>query len=105
MQQRRARKAYAEAEALLATGDYKGASAAFAALQDYKDAASRADAARSQQLEAENAQAYANAEALLDAGNYAAAAKAFQALGDYKDAAERAQDCPYIEAEQLLAQG
>ena len=48
---------------------------------------------------------YSKAEGMLTAGDYDGAIEAFEKLGGYKDAAARAQDCPYIEAEQLQAQG
>lgn len=96
---------YADAETLLANGDYDSAIAAFRKLVDYQDAASRVEAAEAQKQEAENAQVYANAEALMNAGEYNSAAEAFDMLGDYRDAATRVLECHYIAADQLQAQG
>ena len=85
---------YKEAEALLAAGQYQEASEAFAALKDYKDAASRVGEPY-----------YVQAEALLAEGEYVAAAEAFAKAGKYQDAAEREKEAHYLQAEALLADG
>ena len=73
---------YFKAGKLLASGDYDGAIAAFAALGDYKDS----DAMR---VESANAKEYAQAEQLLAQGENVEAAMAFEKLAQYKDARER----------------
>ena len=73
---------YFKAGKLLASGDYDGAIAAFAALGDYKDS----DAMR---VESANAKEYAQAEQLLAQGENVEAAIAFEKLAQYKDARER----------------
>ena len=73
---------YFKAGKLLASGDYDGAIAAFAALGDYKDS----DAMR---VESANAKEYAQAEQLLAQGENVEAAMAFGKLAQYKDARER----------------
>ena len=85
---------YKHAEALLAAGQYQEASETFAALEDYKDAASRVGEPY-----------YVQAEALLAAGEYDAAAEAFAKVGNYQDAAEREKEARYLQAEALLADG
>ena len=85
---------YKKAEALLAAGQYQEASEAFAALKDYKDAASRVGEPY-----------YVQAEALLAEGEYVAAAEAFAKAGKYQDAAEREKEAHYLQAEALLADG
>ena len=98
-------QAYADAEALLASGDYDGAIAAFTELGEYQDAASRAKDVEAQKQETENAQAYQEAISLQESGDYAKAADAFAALGSYKDAADRQTECQYLQASQLQAEG
>ncbi|MDY4139781.1 MAG: TIR domain-containing protein [Eubacteriales bacterium] len=85
---------YKHAEALLAAGQYQQASDAFAALEDYKDAASRV-----------NEPYYVQAEALLAAGDQIGSADAFMRAGDYQDAAVRSKELFYAQAESLLADG
>ena len=97
-------QAYADAEALLASGDYDGAIAAFTKLGDYQDAASRAKDAEAQKQETENAQAYQEAISLQESGDYAKAADAFAALGRYNDAVNRLKECKYLIADQFQAQ-
>ena len=71
-------RAYANAERLLASGDYDGAAEAFEALDGYKDAAARAQDCP-----------YIEAEQLQAQGNTAEAAIAFGKIAGYKDARER----------------
>ena len=71
-------QAYADAEALLASGDYDGAAEAFEALDGYKDAAARAQDCP-----------YIEAEQLQAQGKSAEAAIAFGKIAGYKDALER----------------
>ncbi len=76
-------QAYADAEALLASGDYDGAIAAFKALGDYKDS----DAMR---VESANAKDYLQAETSLAVGDVEKAAILFGKAVNYQDARERA---------------
>ena len=71
-------QAYANAEALLDAGNYAAAAKAFQALDDYKDAAERAQDCP-----------YIEAEQLLAQGKTAEAAIAFGRIAGYKDALER----------------
>lgn len=71
-------QAYADAEALLASGDYDGAAESFEALDGYKDAAERARDCP-----------YMEAEQLQAQGKSAEAAIAFGKIARYKDARER----------------
>ena len=71
-------RAYANAERLLASGDYDGAAEAFEALDGYKDAAARAQDCP-----------YIEAEQLQAQGKSAEAAIAFGKIAGYKDALER----------------
>ena len=71
-------QAYADAEELLANGDYDGAAEAFEALDGYKDAAARAQDCP-----------YIEAEQLQAQGKNAEAAIAFGKIAGYKDARER----------------
>ncbi len=105
-------QAYADAEALLASGDYDGAIAAFTDLGEYQDAADRVKAIEAQKaeekakkVEAKNAQAYQEAVSLLESGNYSKASDAFAKLGSYKDAAIRRKECQYQMADQLQNDG
>ncbi len=82
-------KQYKEAEALFEAGQYQEAITAFEALDGYKDAPDRADAAQTALVEEQNAAAYAEAEALFEAGDKVGAAFGFGALSDYSDARER----------------
>lgn len=85
---------YKKAEDLLKEGKYQEASAAFASLGKYSDAASRV-----------NEPYYVQAEALLAEKKYDAASNAFRTAGDYKDAADRVMEPYYVKAEDLLAEG
>ena len=87
-------KRYEEAAALLESGSYDEAAAAFEALGDYKDAADMVTEC-----------AYQKAAATLVSGAYDEAAAAFEALGDYKDAADMVTECAYQEAADLGAAG
>ena len=73
---------YDKATALLASGDYDGAIAAFEALGDYKDSSAML-------VESANAKEYAQAEKLLAQGQTAEAAVAFAKIAEYEDARER----------------
>jgi len=74
----RLNNAYNQAVALMEAGDYDAAVAAFAELEEYRDA-------REHVLEIK----YAQAEAFLAASDYGRAALIFDALGDYRDAKDR----------------
>jgi len=94
---------YNAAVALMESGSYDEAIAAFEELDGYKDSAARiqeatealqaAEEARIAQenarIEAENAAAYAEAEKLLAAEDYAGAYEVFDALGEYRDSLSR----------------
>jgi TolA-binding protein len=71
--------AYSEAVALIQSGEYDEAVAAFEALGDYKDSVEQVQNAK-----------YMRANALLNDKHYADAATAFAELGDYKDSVEQA---------------
>lgn len=86
-------KAYAAAQALLDSGDYIGAEAAFRQLGDYKDAPDKAKECR-----------YRIALSLMESGEYAAAQVDFSGLGEYKDAPSQAMECRYLYAVQLMEQ-
>ena len=83
---------YEAAAALMEKGQYAQASAAFAQIGDFKDAADMV-----------NGVYYVQAEALLAAGEYEAASQAFEQAGSYKDAASRVLEPYYKQAEELLA--
>ena len=76
-------RAYAEAAALLESGDYEQARETFLALGDFKDSAGQA-------VVAEKNLAYEAAEALFAEEQFNEAAEAFRALGSFKDSAEKA---------------
>lgn len=71
--------AYEDAALLLEKGDYDGALAAFRELDDFEDAADRAE-----ELE-ELQKNYLEAQSLLDEHKFADAYTAFSDLGDYRD--------------------
>ena len=125
------RLAYDRAAEMMAMEDYDGASLAFAALGDYKDAADKvteADYCNAMAMmkegRLEDAKAafvklgnygeslsmivrcdYLAAQELLEEKNYDAAMDAFLALGDYEDSAAQAQECLYLKAQSLLDAG
>jgi len=80
---------YEAAMALMDTGEYEAAIAAFAEMGDYRDAPEMAEECR-------NSQGYDAAQALMDAGEYERARRGFAALGSYRDAADKAQECQTI---------
>lgn len=96
---------YNHAEALLESGDYDGAAAAFAELGDYRDANDRIFDVQTAKVEHEKIQMYKEAEALLQSGDYDGAIASFLRLGDYSDASDRAMSSKYSKAESLLASG
>ena len=67
-------KSYQDAEALLAQGDYEGASARFRELGSYE--------------EASRLLMYSRAASAAESGDYETARRAFTALGSFRDAAE-----------------
>ena len=73
---------YKEAQALLDTGKYEEAEAAFAALGDYRDSAEQVRLLPQ----------YQRADTLMKFGQYPGAAIAFSKLGDYRDSAQRATE-------------
>lgn len=86
--------AYQEAVALMESGEYDAAVAAFEELGDYQDSAEQINNTR-----------YNQAFALVDEGNYDDAISIFTELGDYKDSAEQIQNTKYIQANTLLNDG
>ena len=98
-------RAYANAEELLANEDYDGAIAAFKKLGDYQDAANRAEDAEAQKVETESAQIYQEAISMKESGDYNEAVDAFATLGNYLDALDQVNECQYLMADQLQAQG
>ena len=92
---------YNQAAALLESGRYEEAVAAFEAMDGYKDSAERI-------IEARSRIAYEAAEALLAAGNRSGAIAAFEALDNFADSADRILQIrteSYAMAEQLLSEG
>lgn len=85
---------YRQAEALLKNSDYSGASAAFKAAGDYRDAAQRVGEPY-----------YLSAEILAERGDYLKAAAQYLLAADYLDAEQKEKQMHYIYAEQLLEQG
>lgn len=75
---------YAQAEALMLSGDYLGAAQAFDAIQDYADSVIRAKEAR-----------YAAANQMLENGDFAGAKAAFSALSGYQNSAEMVKEADY----------
>lgn len=86
---------YASAKALMSSGKYEDAQAAFKALGSYKDSAQLAD--------------YCEAVALRDAGKTEEAVTAFTALGSFMDSATQAKECQnkldYADAKALFDNG
>ena len=85
---------YAQAQSLLADGDFDGARELFLQLGDYEDAVQQALAC-----------VYKQAEALEEAGSWADARDRFLSVAGYEDALYRADRCRYALAEQALAAG
>jgi tetratricopeptide (TPR) repeat protein len=79
-------ESYGEAVALMRQSEYQAALDILVGLDDYKDAAARAETCRGYL-------AYEDADALFAAGDYEAAKAAFEALGDFHNAAARALEC------------
>ena len=94
--------AYARAAALLASGDYAEAAAAFDRLGDYQDAPARASEARASDAELSS---YTRAGKLLENGRYDDAAELYLSLGSYRDSAELVSECGYRKALELLDEG
>ena len=97
--------AYAEAEAMLQSGLYDEAIAAFSALGGYRDSAQQAELALQRKEQAAQLAAdYQAAEMLFAQGDYAAAAEAYSRLGDYADAPMKLQQAQAAleEAEQYI---
>ena len=92
---------YADALALMESGNYLGAEASFLSLGDYKDSAAKAEQCREALAREETAKLQAQydaAAALLEAGEYARAREAFLALADYEDSADQAKEAQYRKA-------
>ena len=81
---------YKKGEAMLASGDYDGASAWYLSIEAYSMA--------------QEAQ-YRKGKSLMAAGDYDGAKLAYQAAGDYSDAATKAKEAQYRKGEMLLASG
>ena len=80
--------AYQDAVALMESGEYDAAVAAFEELGDYKDSAEQINNVR-----------YKQALALVDEGNYDSAISIFTELGDYKDSTEQIEITQELQAE------
>ena len=80
--------AYQDAVALMESGEYDAAVAAFEELGDYKDSAEQMNNVR-----------YTQALALVDEGNYDSAISIFTELGDYKDSAEQIEQIKETQTE------
>ena len=101
-------KQYKAAEALYEAGEYVKASAAFVALDDYKDSATRAEECRTAIKE----DVYEKALAMKASGEYEAAITAFRTLAGYKDSESQIEECgtaikdaAYEEAQHLMESG
>lgn len=111
--------AYRSAVALMESGKYEEAIAAFEAMDGYKDAQSKIEECESlwqqkneAEKEAECASRYQAANELMEAGHYEEALTAFEALGDYEDTAQKMTECEeaikegiYQEALSLISTG
>ena len=80
---------YNNAVALMESGSFDEASAAFLALGDYKDAVSKISECRELKQESD----YNNAVSLMNAGDYESASSAFSVLNGYKDSNDRIMKC------------
>lgn len=80
--------AYQEAVAMMESGEYDAAIAAFEGLGDYKDSVEQVNNTR-----------YNQALALVDEGNYDDAISIFAELGDYKDSQEQMEMTQELQAE------
>ena len=94
--------AYDRAAALLASGNYAEAAAAFDKLGDYQDAPARASEARASDAELSS---YTRAGKLLENGRYDDAAELYLSLGSYRDSAELVSECSYRKALELQDEG
>ena len=84
---------YNKAVALMGSGSYDEAIAAFEAMGDYKDAAAKSEECATLKEQAELEAAYQEAVTLMESGSYDEAIAAFEAMGDYKDAAAKSKEC------------
>ena len=88
---------YDAAMALMDSGNYEGAIAAFTELGDYEDSIQKTE-------ECHSILSYKDATALFDAERYEDALDIFSSLGDFKDSAEMAKECVYQKAQLLIEQ-
>ena len=97
----RTEKAYQNGIILMESGQYDDAIAAFEALGDYKDSASKIHEAEELKIE----KAYSEAEKLLSDKKYDEAAAAFEALGEYGDAEGKIKEALYMKASEYYDSG
>ena len=93
---------YKKAVALMGSGSYGEAIAAFEAMGDYKDAAAKSEECATLKEQAELEAAYQEAVALMENGSYEEAVAAFAAMGDYKDAAAKSKECATLKEQAEL---
>ena len=93
---------YRSADELFAAGSYSEAAELYEALGSYRDAASKADAARDA---AARVSSYSRAGKLLENGRYDDAYDAYLSLGAYQDAAQLALEAHYRKALELIEKG
>ena len=93
---------YRAADELFSSGSYSEAAELYEALGTYRDAASKADAARDA---AARVSSYSRAGKLLENGRYDDAYDAYLSLGGYQDAARLALEAHYRKALELIDKG
>lgn len=85
--------AYRSAVALMESGKYEEAIAAFEAMDGYKDAQAKIQECANLQQQAKLAAVYQEAAALMAEGRYEEAITIFESLGNYEDAAQKVTEC------------
>ena len=93
---------YLSAEELYNAGSYAEAAKAYDALGNYRDAQTKADAARAVLSETNS---YEKGKKFLENGRWDDAYNAFEAMGDYQDAPELKNEALYLKAKDLISQG
>ncbi|MBR6353877.1 MAG: hypothetical protein IKS25_07090 [Oscillospiraceae bacterium] len=93
---------YRSADELFSAGSYSEAAELYEALGSYRDAASKAEAAREA---AARVSSYSRAGKLLENGRYDDAYDAYLSLGNYQDAARLALEARYRKALELIEKG
>ena len=89
---------YKDAMALMESGDYSGAAAILAELEDYKDAGEQLSLCK-QKI------SYQEAVDYLTAGDYDQAYNCFSMLGAFEDSADKALECLYLKAGEQFSSG